>query len=218
MRDLSNEFKNRQLDYNKLISCGFKKENNNYLYEENLNGFKLIINIKDELNAYSKLIELDTMEEYLPIDINTSSGSFISNIKEMYQNKVKDIIDNCTIVLFNNNQTNKVIEYIKNKYNDNVECLWEKYPNYGVFRHKENNKWYGIIMNVEMNKLGLVGNDIVDIIDLKIDSSELDKIVDNKKYFRGYHMNKKHWMTIILNNSISDEELFNYIDKSYNMK
>ena len=36
---------------------------------------------------------------------------------------------------------NDVIKYIKEKYNIKIECLWLKYPLYGVFRHK-NNKWF----------------------------------------------------------------------------
>jgi predicted DNA-binding protein (MmcQ/YjbR family) len=32
----------------------------------------------------------------------------------------------------------------------------------------------------------------------------------------GYHMNKKHWNTIILDGSILDNEILNWIDHSYN--
>ena len=218
MRNLSNEFKNKKLDYNKLINYGFKKNKDVYIYEETLNDFKIIVNLKNELESYSKLIELDTMEEFLLVDIDNSSGRFVSSIKEIYQNKINDIINKCTKVSFNNNQTSIVIEYIKNKYNEDLEFLWEKYPGDGVFRHKESGKWYAVILNIQMNKLGLNSDDIVDIIDLKINPEELDEIVDNKKYFRGYHMNKRRWVTIILNDSISNEELFKYIDKSYNIK
>lgn len=33
----------------------------------------------------------------------------------------------------------------------------------------------------------------------------------------GYHMSKKHWNTLILDNSISDKLLFQWIDDSYNL-
>jgi predicted DNA-binding protein (MmcQ/YjbR family) len=32
----------------------------------------------------------------------------------------------------------------------------------------------------------------------------------------GYHMNKKHWNTVLLNGSIPDKEVFTWIDHSYN--
>jgi predicted DNA-binding protein (MmcQ/YjbR family) len=33
----------------------------------------------------------------------------------------------------------------------------------------------------------------------------------------GYHMNKKHWNTIMLNGSVPDKEVFSWIDHSYNL-
>jgi len=33
----------------------------------------------------------------------------------------------------------------------------------------------------------------------------------------GYHMNKKHWNTIIIDDTISDSELKEWIDDSYNL-
>jgi predicted DNA-binding protein (MmcQ/YjbR family) len=33
----------------------------------------------------------------------------------------------------------------------------------------------------------------------------------------GYHMNKKHWNTVMLNSSVPDKEIFSWIDHSYNL-
>jgi len=33
----------------------------------------------------------------------------------------------------------------------------------------------------------------------------------------GYHMNKKHWNTVMLNGSVPDKEVFSWIDHSYNL-
>jgi predicted DNA-binding protein (MmcQ/YjbR family) len=33
----------------------------------------------------------------------------------------------------------------------------------------------------------------------------------------GYHMNKKHWNTVILDGSVPDKELFSWIDHSYDL-
>ena len=45
-----------------------------------------------------------------------------------------------------------IFEYVKEKYNTEPEYLWAKYPNYAVLRHKENQKWYAIIMDIEKEK------------------------------------------------------------------
>ncbi|MBR1680176.1 MmcQ/YjbR family DNA-binding protein, partial [bacterium] len=55
-------------------------------------------------------------------------------------------------------------------------------------------------------------------IDLRASTEEIENLVDNKKYFSGYHMNKKHWLTIILDGSVPIEDIYNRIDSSYNLK
>ena len=59
----------------------------------------------------------------------------------------------------------KVIEYIKEKYKASPEYLWKRYPDYAVFRHDDNQKWFAIVMDVNSDKLGLSGSEPVDIID-----------------------------------------------------
>ncbi len=111
---------------------------------------------------------------------------------------------------------NDVIKYIKEKYNIKIECLWLKYPLYGVFRHK-NNKWFGIIMNVPKNKLGLEGEEEIDIIDLKGDPEMIGNLRMSDGYLKAYHMNKEHWISVLLDGSIDKEQLSNLIDISYDL-
>ena len=62
----------------------------------------------------------------------------------------------------------KVFEYVKSKYQSEIEYLWKRYPSYGAFRHKDNQKWYGIVMDIPRSKLGLPGDEIVDVLDIKL--------------------------------------------------
>jgi predicted DNA-binding protein (MmcQ/YjbR family) len=50
-----------------------------------------------------------------------------------------------------------------------------------------------------------------------MNSEEIDVVVDGKKYYPGYHMNKKHWVTICLDGSVPIEEVFRRIDESYGL-
>ena len=45
--------------------------------------------------------------------------------------------------------------FITETYNADSDYPWLKYPNYEVFRHCSNQKWFAIIMDVPKNKLGL---------------------------------------------------------------
>ncbi len=118
-------------------------------------------------------------------------------------------------ICFSNELTKKIIEYIYKKYKDELEFLWEKFPNYAVFRQKSSNKWYALLLVLQKRKLGIDNDENVDVLNLRFDPKIVEIIVDNKKFFPGYHMNKKHWCSICLDNSVSFEEICKYIDDSY---
>ena len=110
-----------------------------------------------------------------------------------------------------------ILKYADENYNTKPEHLWEKYPSYEVLRHSRNKKWYAIIMDVPRNKVGLDGEDIIDILDIKCEPEMVIALSSQKGFFRAYHMNKKHWITIILNGTIMDDEIYNLLDISYEM-
>lgn len=220
MRSLEKELENKKLELNKLIDYGFKKNNNKYIYTKRLSNdnFLVHIEITDFAKITSKIMDIENKEEYLPVDIKNTTGSFIGKIKEEYENILKDVISICTERnVFKSKQAQSVIKYVKEKYAGNLEFLWEK-SNNAIIRHHDTKKWYLALLTIPREKLGLKSNDLVEIIDLKMPPEEIVKLVDNKKIFPGYHMNKKHWITICLDNTIKDEELFKYIDISYNIK
>jgi predicted DNA-binding protein (MmcQ/YjbR family) len=54
-------------------------------------------------------------------------------------------------------------------------------------------------------------------VNLKCDPSLAIKLRERYvSVIPGYHMNKKHWNTVILDGSIPDKEVFAWIDHSYN--
>ena len=71
------------------------------------------------------------------------------------------------------------------------------------------------ILTVPKQKLGLSDDKTVEIFDFRILPEELEALVDYKTYFPGYHMNKKHWCTIILDGIVPFEEICRRIDASY---
>lgn len=66
-------------------------------------------------------------------------------------------------------------------------------------------------------KLGLQTDEIVEIIDLKLQPERIERIIDKERYFPGWHMNKKNWYTMILDNSVATEEICKKIDESYQL-
>ena len=109
----------------------------------------------------------------------------------------------------------EIIEYIQNTFNVIGERLWLKYPDYIVFRNKDNKKWFAVIMDVEKSKLGLSGKGKVDIIDLKCESLLVGSLICNKGYLPAYHMNKNNWITALIDESANYNELKDLIHLSY---
>ena len=104
--------------------------------------------------------------------------------------------------------------YIKQAYGTDPEFLWQKYPNYAVFRH-DNHKWYAIVMNVSRSVVELTGESMIDILNLKLDPSLIDDLRMRPGFVPGYHMNKIHWVSIILDSLVADEEITDLLDMSY---
>ena len=219
MRNLENRLKNRIIDNKKLLNYGFKMYDNKYMYSEKIcnNQFEMIVEIKDNL-VTSKLIDLLNEEEYVLVDVQDSIGEFVGKVRQQYEERLDDIINNCTEKeVFKQKQTKQIIKYIKEKYEDELEFLWEKYDDVAIWRNKQNNKWYGLLMVITEDKLGINSNKKVEVLDIRYQKEESQKIVDNKKIFHGYHMNKKSWITIKLDNTVETKRIKELIDNSYNL-
>ncbi len=111
----------------------------------------------------------------------------------------------------------EIFKYAKEKFGTNPEYLWAKSPNYAVLRNSENSKWCAIVMNIPQKRLGLKGEENIDILDVKCDPILIGSLLGNKGYFPGYHMNKKTWLTLLLDGSIPKDKVFNLIDFSYEL-
>ena len=71
-------------------------------------------------------------------------------------------------------------------------------------------KWYAVIMTVEKSKLGLEGKESVDIMDVKCDPDMTNMIIQTYGFLPGYHMNKQHWITILLDGSVSKAKILDF--------
>ncbi len=110
-----------------------------------------------------------------------------------------------------------LLKYAKDKYGTVPEKLWSKYPSYEVLRHESNKKWYAIIMSIQKNKVGLSGEDLIDVFNVKCNPNFIPILIQQKGFAPAYHMNKEHWITVILDGSAQDKEIYNLLDESYEM-
>ena len=109
-----------------------------------------------------------------------------------------------------------VCEYIRKKYKVVPEYPWRKLPHYAVFRHEDNKKWFALLADVAGDKVGLPDQDFVEVINLKIDDLFLrDMLIREPGIMPAYHMNKLHWITVLLDGSVREQQVLELIDMSY---
>lgn len=117
---------------------------------------------------------------------------------------------------FGDNMYRKELEeYIRTYYSGESDYPWIKYPNYEVFRHTSNKKWFALIMEVSKNKLGLPESDILSVVNFKCDPALTDSLLGKNGYFPAYHMNKVNWITVALDGSVPDNEIKLLLDMSF---
>lgn len=199
-----------------LIKYGFIKKDNIYSYNKPIhdNEFELQISIKNKI-INAKLIDKEFNDEYSQINVE-SSGTFITSLKEECCSILIDIRNNCFIKqYFIYPQSNRITELIKQNYNIEPEFLWEKYPGFGIFRNKNNDKWFALIGNISKDKFIKGEKEEIEFINLKFDDKTNDYL-NNKGIYPAYHMSKKNWVSIILDDTLSDNELIELINISYN--
>ena len=114
------------------------------------------------------------------------------------------------------NLREQLFQYVKKKYNAAPEYLWMRFPDYAVFRHADNGKWFGIVMNVSGEKFGLDGDKKVDILNVKLSDPLLAEMLEQQSgFFRGYHISRGNWVSILLDGSVPFVEVCRWLEESY---
>ena len=112
-------------------------------------------------------------------------------------------------------QRERITQYILDTYGTEAEYLWADSPNFAVFRHLSSKKWYGIIMDVPSDKLGLPGKELVDVLNIKCSTVMIGALLSEEGFLPAYHMNKDHWISILLDGTVPDKQIFPLLELSY---
>lgn len=110
----------------------------------------------------------------------------------------------------------KVYGYIAEKYGAAAEYPWRRYPEYAVFRHEDNKKWFALFMEIPKAKLIPGGGGYVSVVNVKLGDLLLrDLLIQQEGYFPGYHIRAGDWITVLLDGTVTFEAVCGLIDTSY---
>lgn len=210
-------FKKHKLIITNLIPYGFIKECNVYVYSKNFmnNTFRADITIDENGVVNGKIIEIELNEEYTNFRIEDNVGEFVGKVREEYENILQDIANKCfKKEYFEFEQTNRICNYIIDKYKSKPEYLWKTTPNFGVFRNKDTGKWIALVQNFDKKYIVPTETGKIEVINLKLDD-EVPKYIDNKTIFGYPQKARKNWLRVILDDSLNDDRIIELVDKSY---
>lgn len=220
MDTAKNIFRRRTVNFEKLADFGFSKEEGAYSFRAVLpgSGFILTVRITERGEVGTSVTDPASGEPYVLHLADHTEGSFVGGVKAEYEQVLTRIAERCfERDVFKDEFTRTLIRYIRETYGDEPEYLWEKFPENAVVRRKDNRKWYAVFLTVSRRKLGFDSDETAEIIDLRMAPEEIPEKTDGVRLLPGYHMNKKHWISVFSDGTVPSEEIFGLIDESYRL-
>ena len=221
----SQYFKRKSPNPQKLLDFGFKKDETNYRYSQTImaGNFEAQILVSQQGQVSGRLMDTDLDEEYTAIHVGSQIGSYLGQVRETYGDLLQEIAANCfEDTPFDQAQTNRLVQHLKEKFADDFDHPFAKYPQYASFRHPANNKWYALVFPLKLDKLDsqakpLTESDLqreTEVINIKIDKKDLDDLLKKPGIYPSYHMNKQSWISLLMDDSLPDKEVFDLVETS----
>lgn len=107
--------------------------------------------------------------------------------------------------------------FIADYYSVQAEYPFKSYPDFAVYRHSANKKWFAVVMDIPKNKLGMNSDEIVSVVNLKCDPILAGSVRMEKGIFPAYHMNKEKWISVALDGSVDGEKIKWLLDLSFDL-
>ena len=210
-------FKAYEFNKKKAISFGFIEENGIFKYSSLIlkNDFQMIVSIVDKEIIF-QVYDQETGDLYPQVHMESMRGSFVGAVREACLEVLYQIRKSCFDVQdFICPQTERVMAIVQEKYGNQLEYLWEKSPDTAVLRHVSNQKWYAVLMKISWEKLDRAREDLVEVINVKHD--QVVSLLQEKGIYPAFHMNKRYWISVPLDESLSDQQILDLIERSWDL-
>lgn len=213
-------FQRRQVNFAKLKACGFQQFGSEWRYQQAILAgdfiVDIVVNTKGEVS--SRVIDSLTQEAYANVHITSHQGEFVNRVREAYQAVLQSVAEQAFEPLpFVSEQANRLAQFIFQQSQVCPEYLWAAYPHFGVFRHPSSEKWFAVVMNIDKSKLTQAKQALgeVEVVNIKVEREKLTTLLKQNGFYPAYHMNKKSWISVLLDDSVPDEPLFALLQASY---
>lgn len=206
--------------FSKLVAFGFQKTDGGFVVKQDFmdGDFTAIVSISFDGKVDCRAIDNMNDEEYAPLHASEIVGGYVGDVRLAFEEVLQFIAKNCfEDVLFISDQANRITEKIAKNYGVLPDFPWddEKFKPYGVFRHKDSGKWFALIMNIKRKSIVPSADEkqTVDVINLKRSKDLVEPYPDG--VFPAYHMNHKLWLSVALDDTLSDASVLSLIQSSF---
>lgn len=215
-------FEKYQANPEKLQVFGFEKIGEEFVYsQEIMNGdFLLQLKLQGDKLDY-QVFDQETDDEYVQVKMEAMTGEFVGQVREACQEIFLMIRANCfEEVGFLYEQSSRLQDYVAKTYGGRLEYLWENSSkngnlHAGVFRHQDTKKWYGIFMTIDWSKFENGKTCQIEVLNVK--NNQVADLLKKAGIYPEFHMNKKYWLSLPLDDTLTDTELFSLLDKSFEL-
>ena len=210
-------FKSYQFNQEKARAFGFVENSGVWIYSSQIlqGDFVMTVSITAD-NVSFQVFDQETGDLYPQVHMESFKGSFVGSVREACLEILYQIRKTCFDVQdFICPQTKRIMAQVQEKYGNRLEYLWEKSPDTAVLRHEGNQKWYAVLMKISWDKLEKGREGQVEAVNLKHD--QVADLLSKKGIYPAFHMNKRYWISAALDDTLSDEEVLELIERSWNL-
>ena len=98
----------------------------------------------------------------------------------------------------------ELLSYCLNTYGTSPDYPFDDWMESAVLRHSDNKKWYAIAMRVSRRKFGFDNDEVIDVVNLKLPTEMFGSFGVIDGVHPAYHMNKLHWISVLLPDASDD--------------
>ena len=210
-------FKSYQFNKEKANAYGFVENGEVWTYScQILQGdFIMTVSITPD-NVSFQVFDQETGDLYPQVHMESMRGSFVGSVREACLEILYQIRKACFDVQdFICPQTKRIMAQVQEDYGNQLEYLWEKSPDAAVLRHEGNQKWYAVLMRIPWDKLDKGREGLVEAVNLKHD--QVADLLSQKGIYPAFHMNKRYWLSLTLDDTLSDEMVLKLMERSWNL-
>ncbi len=199
----------------KAVGYGFEKSGDSYILRKTLSNedFYVVLRVSEN-ELCADVFEEPDGEEYLPFNIRGSEGGFVGAIRASVESIVDEVVRECFRI---SDVKALLIDYVRAKYGTEPAAPWGYLKEYHTLNTAVKKKWYGLFMLIPYRYLGVEKEGKINVLNLKVKPEDIPGIIDNVHYFPSYHMNKKYWISILLDKTADVEFIKKLLDDSYSI-